>query len=254
MRVCVRACERVFRPVCFLPTSSYSYCTAPLHPIMPLAPRAGTRGTLEHSAIRTNSPAQRTDPAEAAPPGGGGRRRSPQPHRRPPCSLTAAAGLRSGPEGVRVATVRAFTPRVRWGEPTSAAPELPGGPGGGSPGSGGERARAAAPSHPGPELRVQLLSGIISWRRPQRAAISARSDTESKPWARGSSSRARLSHRGDPNPLRRLFSLFSGLRAPPRFPSSRESASERELQEMRKTRHPDETAQICARASVRGRV
>lgn len=212
-------------------------------------------GTLEHSAIRTNSPAQRTDPTEAAPPGAAVAGGAPSPpERRPLRCLRPLLGLRSSREGGRVATLRAFTPRVRSGEPTSAAPELPGGSWWGSAGSGGQRARAAAPSHPGPELRVQLLSGIISWRRPQRAARSARSDTEPKPWARGSSSRARLSHRGDPNPLRRLFSLFSGLRAPPRFPSSRESASERELQEMRKTRHPDETAQICARASVRGRV
>lgn len=168
--------------------------------------------------------------------------------------FTAAPGLRSSPEGGSGGDGPSFHAASPLGRADICSPGASRRSWWGSPGSGGERTRAAAPSHPGPELRVQLLSGIISWRRPQRSARSARSDTESKPWARGSSSRARLSHRGDPNPLRRLFSLFSGLRAPPRFPSSHESASERELQEMRKTRHPDETAQICARASVRGRV
>lgn len=88
--------------------------------------------------------------------------------------------------------------------------------------------------------------------RYQRGAIQ-----EVNPGCAGfPASRAPLIHHGVSSPLRLFFPFFSTARAAP-FPvlaHSRESVSERELQEMRKTRHalpgsaPDETGQICARA------
>lgn len=92
--------------------------------------------------------------------------------------------------------------------------------------------------------------------------MSARSDTENKPsarWLSGLTSPSHTSRRSEPASA--FFPLFSPARATP-FPvlaHSRESASERELQEMRKTRHPlpgsapDETGQIGARARLRVR-
>lgn len=151
-----------------------------------------------------------------------------------------------------------FKATVRFGEPHLRRRSFPRS-WCGSPGSGWERARAAAPSHPGSELRFQLLSGIISWRRPHSSAMSARNDTKNKPSLRGFSGLTSPSHTSRrAEPASGFFPPFTPARATPLpvLALSRESESERELQEMRKTRHPlpgsapDETGQICARACV----
>lgn len=192
--MCVYVC--VFRPVCLFlllyrvfPFNEQGHCTVLLHPIMPLAPwtlslvqpyqntmvfthsrvYCTADGSLRaENAIRTQTHTLLKSLAEDSPTRAAtlfvyGRSRAPDRTRL--CFGGNRPRYKTTVRQERGLTGSGWVHLEPWSFPWSWCA---------SPGSGWERARAAAPSHPGLVLRFQPFSGIISLLRPHSTAIFPR--------------------------------------------------------------------------------